>query len=267
MSDHVSARAFKFQTARYAFVFSRHDAPEFCVNLTLLRNRGRRESRMPIAPAVVRTKSARVDPRFNRITPAFPVRMVYGLLRALPGDRLVCHRRLCGLTIHLEPGWAGWISARLDASIGAPGPHDFAVRDRPRQRSCRTSCRPASSGKDGLQRRSSARRPIAHGKSRPAIPLRARRCRVHRIPPRVRDVSRSAPHPGGTGRACNGDLPDVLSGIFLSAGLDRFLLICPSGCFSVVVCEAGKVLCRLAMLHLQFSQSALPAPTGPTALV
>jgi hypothetical protein len=33
------------------------------------------------------------DHRFNRITPAFPARMAYGLLRALPGDRLVCHRR------------------------------------------------------------------------------------------------------------------------------------------------------------------------------
>jgi len=225
--------------------------------------RGRRESRMPIAPAVVRTKGARVDHRFNRIAPAFPARMVYGLLRALPGDRLVCHRRLCGLTIHPEPGWAGWISARLDASIGAPGPHDFAVRDRPRQKSCRTSCRPASSGKDGLQRRSSARRPIAHGKTRPAIPLRARRCRVHRIPPRVRDVSRSAPHPGGTGRACNGDLPDVLSGIFFAKGLDRVLLICPSGQFSVLVCETGKVRCRLAKLPSQFSRSPLLAPTGP----
>src|SRR5258707_13637609 len=31
--------------------------------------------------------------------------------------------------IHRKPGWAGCISARLDASIGAPGPHDFAVRD------------------------------------------------------------------------------------------------------------------------------------------
>jgi hypothetical protein len=138
--------------------------------LTLLQKRGRRESRMPIAPAVVRTKGARVDHRLNRIAPAFPARMVYGLLRALPGDRLACHRRLRGLTIHPEPGWAGCISARLDASTGAPGPHDFAVRDRPRQSSCRTSCRPASSGKDGWQRRSSARRPIAHGKTRPAIP-------------------------------------------------------------------------------------------------
>ena len=45
-----------------------------------------------------------------------------------------------GLKIQTEPGWAGCISARLDASIGAPGPHDFAVRARPRQRSCRASC-------------------------------------------------------------------------------------------------------------------------------
>ena len=92
--------------------------------------RGRRESRMPIAPAVVRTKSARVDHRFNRIIPAFPARMGYGLLRALPGDRALLPPSPSGLTVHLESGWAGCISARLDASIGAPGPHDFAVRAR-----------------------------------------------------------------------------------------------------------------------------------------
>jgi hypothetical protein len=50
------------------------------------------------------------------------------------------------------------------------------------------SCRAAGFSKDGWQRRSSARRPIAHGKSRPAITCASRRCRVHRIPPRVRDV-------------------------------------------------------------------------------
>jgi hypothetical protein len=111
-------------------VFSRRGAPEVCINFTLLRNRGRRESRMPIAPAVVRTKSARVDHRFNRITPAFPARMVYGLLRALPGDRAFLPPSPCGSMIHLKPGWAGCISTTLDASIGAPGPHDFAVRAR-----------------------------------------------------------------------------------------------------------------------------------------
>jgi hypothetical protein len=228
--------------------------PRFASTSPSFANRGRRESRVPTAPAVVRTKSARVDHRFNRITPAFPARMVYGLLRALLGDRACLPPSPSGLTIRLEPGWAGCISARLDASIGAPGPHDFAVRDRPRQRSCRASCRPASSGKDGWQRRSSARRPIAHEKTRPAIPLRARRCRVHRIPPLVRDDSRSAPFSGGTGRACRGDLPDALSGIFLSTGLDRFLVICPPGYFPSSFVRQ-KELCRLAMLHLQFSRS------------
>src|SRR6267378_4453608 len=64
----------------------------------------------------------------------------------------------------------GYISAKLDTSIGAPGPHDFAVRDRLLQRSCRTSYHPASFVEDGLQRRPSAPRSIAHGKTRPAIP-------------------------------------------------------------------------------------------------
>jgi hypothetical protein len=66
-------------------------------------NRGRRESRMPIAPAVVRTTSARVDHRLNRITPAFPARMGYGLLRALLGDRAFLPPSPGGLTMHHNP--------------------------------------------------------------------------------------------------------------------------------------------------------------------
>jgi hypothetical protein len=93
-------------------------------------NRGRRESRMPIAPAVVRTKahewttgstgSFRLSLR-EWVTAYFVLSPVTGLF--LPPSP-------CGLTIHLKPGRAGCISARLDASIGAPGPHDFAVRAR-----------------------------------------------------------------------------------------------------------------------------------------
>ena len=72
---------FEFQTARrYTSAFSRRDTPEACIGYTLLQNRGRRESRVPIAPAVVRTRSARVDHRLNRIVPAFPARVGYGLL-------------------------------------------------------------------------------------------------------------------------------------------------------------------------------------------
>jgi hypothetical protein len=165
---------FKFQTARgYASAFSRRDAPEVCISFTLLLNRGRRESRVPIAPAVVRTRSARVDHRFNRITPAFPARMVYGLLRALPGDRACLPPSPCGLMMHLKPGWAGCISTGLDASIGAPGPHDFAVRDRLRQRSRRTSYHPPS-----FRRRWAAasfvRAPADHSREDPPCDLIAR---------------------------------------------------------------------------------------------
>src|SRR5437868_5564468 len=49
-------------------------------------------------------------------TPAFPAQWLYGLLRALPGERLFCHRRRRDT------------SRPLDASTAASGPHDFAVR-------------------------------------------------------------------------------------------------------------------------------------------
>ena len=63
--------------------------------------------------------------------------MVYGLFRALPGDRAL-----------LPPSPRAVSCARLDASVEASGPHDFAVR---------------------------------------FSTVRQRRIRVHRIPPHVRD--------------------------------------------------------------------------------
>jgi hypothetical protein len=50
--------------------------------------------------------------------PAFPAQWLYGLLRALPGERLFCLRRR-------ERSVA---SPGLSASTAAPEPHDFAVR-------------------------------------------------------------------------------------------------------------------------------------------
>ena len=76
---------------------------------------------------------------------------------------------------------------QLDASVGASGPHDFAVR----------------------------------GAS--AFVFRA--TRVHRIPPNVRDDGQRPSYRDGTGRVSKGDLPDGLSEIFLQAGLDIRLLI------------------------------------------
>jgi hypothetical protein len=132
----------------------------------------------------------------------FPCAMGYGLLRALPGDRLSCHRRLADT------------SAKLSASTGAPGPHDFAVR-RPvfAKRLRRALCKSA----EVLARRTSA--------------FRQARRRVHRIPPRVRDDRDPPLSSGETGRAGSADLPGGLSGLFFQRRLDRLLVICLSGCF------------------------------------
>jgi hypothetical protein len=48
--------------------------------------------------------------------PAFPAQWLYGLLRALPGERLFCLRRRRDT------------SRQLSASTAAPEPHDFTVR-------------------------------------------------------------------------------------------------------------------------------------------
>jgi hypothetical protein len=50
--------------------------------------------------------------------PAFPAQWFYGLFRALPGDRAF-----------LPPSPRESLAAKLGASVGAPGPHGFAVRN------------------------------------------------------------------------------------------------------------------------------------------
>jgi hypothetical protein len=59
--------------------------------------------------------------------PAFPAQWVYGLCRALPGERCTVAPVALRLTMR-APGWTARITATLDASLRAPGPHDFAVR-------------------------------------------------------------------------------------------------------------------------------------------
>ena len=75
--------------------------------------------------------------------------------------------------------------------------------------------------------------------TRPAITLARRRCRVHRIPSRVRD-DRETPLLGWDGTDFSFDLPDGLSGIFFAEGLDRISVICPTGslCRHSGACEA-----------------------------
>ena len=102
-----------------------------------LPKRGRRESRAQAAPAAwgQEKQSPPVSPpRVQPVTPAFPAQWFDGLLRALPGER----RLLSPLPSQHRP-------ERIDATVAAPGPHDFAVRcsDFVRQQNCLTPQRPS----------------------------------------------------------------------------------------------------------------------------
>ena len=87
--------------------------------------RGRRECRAPDAPDSRVCRGSGWTHTRCQVTPespGIPRAMVYGLLRALPGDRAF-----------LPPSPARIASRELDASVGASGPHDFAVRIRRRR--------------------------------------------------------------------------------------------------------------------------------------
>ena len=63
-----------------------------------------------------------------------------------------------------------------------------------------------------------SRRSFSEGGSASLV---VRHCRVHRIPPHVRDDRETPLCWDGTGRACRDDLPDGESGIFFQVRLDR----------------------------------------------
>jgi hypothetical protein len=144
---------------------------------------------------------------------------------------LFCHRRRAGL-LPAEPGRAGTRLAQLDASVGASGPHDFSVRGSLAKKphdELGTSLAEAFTKVD--QRRSSARRGVAHGlSSAPCDPRsRARRCRVHRIP-RSTSVTIAIRPSDEAGRAkYEFDLGLSRSDLFLRGGVDRVLQRLPVG--------------------------------------
>jgi len=70
------------------------DLPELCERSALLMTGGRREGRVLAAPmAPVRIKMHGAGTTGTRRATGLPCAVVYGLLRALPGDRLSCPRR------------------------------------------------------------------------------------------------------------------------------------------------------------------------------
>ncbi len=82
---------------RYDFaILATHCRPRFASSFALLEIRGRREDRVRAAPAVSRAiaqAKAHTSIQGSGSTPAFPAQWLYGLLRALPGERLFCLRR------------------------------------------------------------------------------------------------------------------------------------------------------------------------------
>ena len=144
------------------------------------RAQGRPGGRMhPGPPAQKELREAR-GPQVQAVTTGLPCAVVYGLLRALLGEPACCHRRLATSAHHGPVGLSAKL-ARLDACMGAPGPHDFAVRE-PLHQNARGGISRISrriSDGDAL----SAARPAPFDRSRQSRPAttRARRSRVHRI--------------------------------------------------------------------------------------
>ena len=183
--------------------------PRFCQKLSPQGGRGECRGARCTRSLVCKGRKHTSSHHRSTGTPGIPARNGFnGLLRALPGDRAF-------LSPSSADSWlvrtrSGRLAFRkLDAGVEASGPHDFAVRE---------------------LHRSSARLVIAHGhEARPAIPSHARRRRVHRIPPNVRD-DRDTPL-SRDGTAMDIDLIWVgrKQDSFCKRGWTAKTVICPSG--------------------------------------
>src|SRR5215813_1987816 len=106
---------------------SRHGAPSFFKQSALARTKraqGRPGARMH--PWSACRKKHAAEPQVQADHPAFPAQWFYGLYVISPVTGLSCHRHRRDAKHHRQ----------LDASVGAPGPYDFAVRKeiaRPRE--------------------------------------------------------------------------------------------------------------------------------------
>jgi hypothetical protein len=83
-------------TTECAFVFSRHELPEVCIFVCPPCSEGAGKTGCLLHPRsrvrfALKKMHTSIQGSWN--TPAFPAQWLYGLLRALPGERLFCHRR------------------------------------------------------------------------------------------------------------------------------------------------------------------------------
>ena len=114
-------------TGRHDSTFSRHDLSElfdFIVPLIEQRAQGKpgadcaRRSGALKHTGIPCAKHMGKDYRYSRDIPAFPTQWLYGLYVLFPVSGVCCHRCLRDS------------SRKIDATVAAPEPHDFAVRCR-----------------------------------------------------------------------------------------------------------------------------------------
>jgi len=137
---------FNFQTAKIQFGLRhsviphtalhlpRRHAPGLCVHFPPERAWGMPGARCTRSP-LCNKKAQGWKPQVHRKSPGIPARNGFnGFLRALPGERACLPPSPRG-SRRVSPLGLTSPSAKLDASVGASGPHDFAVRRmRPRQK-------------------------------------------------------------------------------------------------------------------------------------
>ena len=115
VEDSISNRA----AIKYDFAISRRGAPEALMNLPPQGGRG--ECRVPDAPAAScalgsgRTHTSNNE--YTGITRHSRTQWFYGLCRALPGDRALCHRHLADIVLS-KPGWADATPQNLTPASG-----------------------------------------------------------------------------------------------------------------------------------------------------
>jgi hypothetical protein len=170
-----------FMVRKHSFAISPRISREFCRKRPTLNSEGAGNAGRSVRPQPRMQCENKHTSIVTTVTPEIarhsPRNGFNGFLRALPGVRILgCHR-------HRRIKVCQTRSGRLASADLAPATGARTTR----------LCRPH-------WRRSSARASSAHRPMRacPAIPARARRCRVHRIPPRVRDDRE--PPLCGTGR-------------------------------------------------------------------
>ena len=172
------------------------------MTLSLERIRGSRECRVRAAPAVSCARlceETHTSIQVQRRQSGIPCAMVLRLMPCSPRRRIRFVTVASGL--RLDPSPVGPTHLRrLDISNGC---QDHTVLPY-----ATSAVRPAR------------REPLTSSIS-PCDHLARRRCRVHRIPSRVRDDRDTPLCRERTGRAGRTDLPDGESGIFFAGGLDR----------------------------------------------